>query len=326
MTEDLLQRSLLAEAEDVEAGYDLHTRVRAAVAAATTRRRRRRHAGLAAAAALVVAGAAAAVLADGGGGRGEAGDVQIQSPGAPAPQTSPGMPGRIAYVQRDGGLSILDLTTGETMVDVLDTPLELDAVDLSPDGQWVYVSTCCDADGIGATWRSPATGGSPTPVANTIGGHPRVSPDGRWLATVAGQHVVVVPADGSGGEAARIEYMADRAVSDVAWSPDGARLVFTLRGVESEPSVAVLRFDGHALVPDDAIPPQAGRFGLWGPDGTLAIIPAAPETASIASVSPAPDFTWFLAVDQDGTVSAHQGVTGDGVVLDAVEDAVAADW
>jgi WD40-like Beta Propeller Repeat len=274
--------------------------------------------------AAVAAAAGPAVLAGDGGG--EAGDVQIESPGAPAQETPSGMPGRIAYVRADGGLAILDLTTGDTTLDVLDRPLELDAVDLSPDGQWVYVSTCCDADGVGATWRSPATGGSPTPVANALGGHPRVSPDGRWLATVAGQHVIVVPADGSGGEAARVEYMADAAVSDVAWSPDGARLALTLRGVESEPSVVVLRFDGQALVPDDEIPPQAGRFGLWRPDGTLAVIPAAPETGSITSVSPAADFTWFLAVDQDGTVSAHQGVTGDGMVLDAVEDAVAADW
>ena len=41
MTEDLLRRSLEAEAEDVVAGPDLEARVRAAVTGAATRRRRR---------------------------------------------------------------------------------------------------------------------------------------------------------------------------------------------------------------------------------------------------------------------------------------------
>ena len=332
MTEDVLRRSLEAEAEDVVAGPDLEARIRAAVTGETARRRLRRRTLLAAAAALVVAGGIAAVLADRGP---ETNDFQTAPPSSPGtatdstpsvPAEAAPMPGLVALVTGDGRLATLDLATGgDAAFTLVDGPVEVNGVDLSPDGQWVYFSTCCEQD-VGATWRVPVAGGTPAQVGNIIGDHPRVSPDGRWVAAAAGQHVVVVPSDGGGGNGVRIAFMVDGTASDLAWSPDGTRLAFTERGVESEPTVRVLRFDGRNLVPDEDHPPQDGRFALWRPDGGLEVLAGGPLVDSIVSLSQNAAYTWILVLDQNGTLSGHQRPGPTELTIGDIQDAIAADW
>jgi hypothetical protein len=287
---------------------------------------------VAVAAALVVAGGTAAVLGDRGP---ETNDFQITPPASPrtatdstttVPAEAAPMPGRVALVTGDGRLATLDLATGgDAAFTLVDGPVEVNGVDLSPDGQWVYFSTCCEQD-VGATWRVPVAGGTPTEVGSAIGAHPRVSPDGRWVAAAAGQHVNVVPADRGEGHEVRMAFMVDGTVSDLAWSPDETRLAFTERGVESESTVVVLRFDGRDLVPDEGHPPQEGRFALWRPDGGLEVLAGGPLVDSIVSLSQDPAYTWILALDQDGTLSGHQDTGPTGLTLGDIRGAVAADW
>ena len=107
-------------------------------------------------------------------------------------------------------LMVADLQTGEqrelyTHGDPRDDsqeggPYYVDGVELSPDGQWVYFSTCCEP-AVGTTYRIPVAGGEP--VVLRQGAYPRISPDGRHLATSGCQFVFVPPADGGEGRRSR---------------------------------------------------------------------------------------------------------------------------
>jgi WD40-like Beta Propeller Repeat len=315
MTDDQLRRSLLAEAGDVIAGLELEARVRTAVTAAASRRRRRRTllAG-AAAVAVIATGTAALLLPD--WGKAAEQDVQAGSSGAPAapaparPSPAPaGQPERVAFVRDDGMLVVLDTLTGSYVERYTAGTQNINAVDLSPDGRWAYFSTCCE-HGVGATWRLPITGGPPVQVGDIIGGHPRVSPDGLTVAAAAGQHLNVVPFDAT-LDSQRSTIMAPGTVGDLAWSPDGTRLAYTVTSDSGSTEVRVASYrDGH-LTTDAGVAPQPGRFGVWRPDGTLQVLAAGP-----VAVSQDASYTWILTVGEDGTAAAVPGV----------QDAVAADW
>ena len=102
-------------------------------------------------------------------------------------------PDVVALVREDGWIVVADLSSGEQrelhLVGNPDAPPVgqeeggpqlVDSVDLSPDGEWVYFSTCCEpADGT--SFRISVDGGEPELVGK--GAHPRVSPDGRFVAT-----------------------------------------------------------------------------------------------------------------------------------------------
>jgi dipeptidyl aminopeptidase/acylaminoacyl peptidase len=126
---------------------------------------------------------------------------------------------------------------------------------LSPDGRWVVLTLQTVAptyDGYRqALWvvsTDPGTD-APAPRQLTLGArndwHPRFSPDGRTLAFLSDRRplieeepkrtwpareredttqVYAVPLEAPGGEARRVTDLP-RGVSDLAWSPDGSRLV-----------------------------------------------------------------------------------------------------
>jgi dipeptidyl aminopeptidase/acylaminoacyl peptidase len=107
---------------------------------------------------------------------------------------------------------------------------------LSPDGKWVaYTVGTLDAKEDEAdtdVYMVAVEGGAP--VRLTSGKkpetRPRFSPDGRYLAFLAGRegkHTQVYLMDRRGGEAVKLtDFPAS--VSDLAWSPDGARLALVV--------------------------------------------------------------------------------------------------
>jgi len=125
---------------------------------------------------------------------------------------------------------------------------------ISPDALTVaYVVTQANAEADvqeSSIWMATLGGAAePRCIVPAHSSAPRFSPDGRWLAYLAGrgaaQQLFVVPL--SGGDARQLTF-APRAVTQPAWSPDSALLACVTR-------------DGGPAVPaeDDPVAKNAGR-------------------------------------------------------------------
>lgn len=113
---------------------------------------------------------------------------------------------------------------------------------ISPDGQWVAFtvrSLRAQEDDVDEdVYMVPFGGGDALRLtaSGEVETHPRFSPDGRWLAFLSdrdGQRTQAYLLDRRGGEAARLTGYPG-SVSDLAWSPDGKRLVLVVS--DADPS------------------------------------------------------------------------------------------
>jgi hypothetical protein len=201
-------------------------------------------------------------------------------------------------------------------------PQFIDSVTLTPDGRWVYFSTCCEP-ASGVTFRIPIDGGEPEQVA--LGAYPAISPDGRWLATATGEAISVSPID---GDDVLSSFDVGCCARGLTWSPDGSALAFTI-GIEAdaEPQVQRLAWDGTALTPvDSGKPDNPGWFATWLPDGTPNTVSGEP-VADDRSLNQDRTYEWSLWVDQDGTLLGQgPGVAGDRIPLEGLPPALVADW
>jgi hypothetical protein len=245
-------------------------------------------------------------------------------------------PALVALVRDDGWLITVDLQSGQQrQLHFVGDPNEssdveegrpsfVDSVDLSPDGRWVYFSTCCEP-ATGLTFRIPVEGGEPEQVAT--GAHPRVSPDGRYVATGGSTMVTVTAIDGGGGQAVTLETAC--CPRSLAWSPDGAQLaVVVASGAERNvPQVLLFGWDGTALTPRDlGKPDNPGSFVSWTPDGTLSVSSGGPVDDDRA-LSQDASYRWLLWVDEAGVLREQAGhESGDRTVITGAPEALAADW
>lgn len=335
-TDQLLRDALRAEAEGIEAPHDLFERITTDVA--TARRPIGRWLAVAAAAAVVVGVAASVLLSDD-----EEPVDTISGPSTTLPTTTPSStattlptpggdrPTEVALVREDGMLMVIDLMTGEqrelyTRGNPADDspaggPDFIDSAEISPDGDWVYFSTCCEPAG-GTTYRIPTAGGK----ANGLGpgANSRVSPDGRHVATSGCQFVFVLTADGQ--VAANLE--VDECVGSLAWSPDGRQLAATTATAPGvTPQMLLFDWDGSSLTrADPGKPDNSASFVAWAPDGMLHSMLGGPVEDD-RTVSQDASFHWILWVDEAGVVREQAGFeSGDRVPIEGLPEALAADW
>ena len=256
--------------------------------------------------------------------------------GAPATPTGE-RPTIVALVREDGWLVTVDLGTGEERELYFGGdpeappagqeeggPQFIDSVDLSPDGQWVYFSTCCEP-ASGMSYRIPVTGGLPEEVA--IGAYPRVSPDGRFVATSHGIYVAVTPVGRlEGGSSLEVECCP----SQLAWSPDGRQLAAVqTTGPEGQTHpVLLFEWDGTSLrSADPGKPDNPGSFVAWDPNGTLTTISGGGSTSSSRSLGQDVSYQWLLWVDRDGVVREQASLhSGELPAIADVPEALSADW
>lgn len=335
----LLRQALRAEADGVEATPEMLERTRRATDGRTSRRIAPWL--LAAAAVAIAVTVAAVTLAQDEETLHVVDDpdrttTTIVSTSTTAAESNPVRPDLVALVRDDGMLMTVNLATGEevelhTVGDPNNPapgteeggPYYIDGVDLSPDGETIYFSTCCEPVS-GNTYRIPVTGGEPELFA--VGAAPRVSPDGQWLATGGGTMVIVTPIDGADGSARTLE--VECCTRSLAWSPDGTQLAYVSgTGAPREgPQVIVLDWDGSALtVADQGKPDNPGSFVSWRPDGTLTTI-GGDAVAEDRSLSHDRSYRWLLWVDREGTVREEQLESGDPTPIEGLPPALAADW
>lgn len=244
-------------------------------------------------------------------------------------------PSVVALVREDGMLVTVDLTTGEERElysagdpreEIEGGAYSIDSVELSPDGAWIYFSTCCEP-AVGTTFRIPTEGGDVEEVG--FGAYPRVSPDGRFVATAGSESVFVFATDdvGTGREEFTLAVLC--CSSRLAWSPDGTRLALVHgTGAAGEArEVLLFGWDGTSLSPADLGKPEnPGSFVSWQPDGTSVISSGEPIDDE-RGLSQDTTYNWLLWVDEQGVVREQDGhVSGDRTPIDGLPKALAADW
>jgi hypothetical protein len=185
----------------------------------------------------------------------------------------------------------------------------------------VYFSTCCEP-AVGRTFRIPVTGGEPTEIGQ--GAYPRVSPDGRHLATSGCQLVFVSDADGT--DSTYLEL--DECVGAMAWSPDGRQLAATTTtGPDYAPQVLLFDWDGTSLTrAEQGKPDNPGSFVAWMPDGISNTFSGGPVDDD-RSLSQDASYRWLLWVDEEGVVREQAGFeSADRPPIDGLPEALVADW
>jgi Tol biopolymer transport system component len=108
----------------------------------------------------------------------------------------------------------------------IDTPFSNVALqDLSNDGKTLLIISSEGIVSEGPLWTIPAQGGTPRRVGDAVCNQARWSPDNRRIVCAGRTTITVMDADGSN---ARTLAAFSSPVDRVSWTPDGARLRFTL--------------------------------------------------------------------------------------------------
>lgn len=137
-----------------------------------------------------------------------------------------------AYSEADGKTSRLFLQqTGQnSRIEIVSLANQIvDGISFSPDGSWVYYSASGNGSGV-ILYRIPTIGGSPTKLLENVS-TVSFSPDGRSMAFrrangLENSAIVVSDKDGR-GERLVLQRSGPKAVSNVAWSPNGRTVVFS---------------------------------------------------------------------------------------------------
>ncbi len=173
--------------------------------------------------------------------------------------------GRIAQVASSGG-----------EVAPVDTPAPtMTLLAVSPDGGTLLV-----ADEVGQTafrgplWALPVLGGSPRRLGDAAGQAAAWSPDGQKIVYADGRDFFLANSDGS---EPRKLYSGPDQVTDLAWSPDGSVIRFSVGDITGPRSaqwqVPVTGKDPLPLLPGWNSP-SSDCCGRWTPDGKYFVFPS----------------------------------------------------
>jgi Tol biopolymer transport system component len=186
----------------------------------------------------------------------------------------------VFYAATDGSqLYVVTLKEGRNILrqvpltagDALDTPLPLRGVAFLfcaiPGGSAVIMAGSLDEFSPGGggdgwpLWRVPVGGGAPQRIGDLLGTSADVSPDGRSLALVRGNAIILASIDGSNP---REVHPLASAVYGLKWAPDGRRLRFTALRPGDSQGFWIWEASVTGGAPSPLWP---GSYGDWTRDG-----------------------------------------------------------
>ena len=139
--------------------------------------------------------------------------------------------------------------------------------DISPDHSQLLVADFVGPQAEAQAWILPLPTGNPRHLSDIVTHWAVWSPDGKQLVFAKGSDIFLANADGT--DARKLITVSGRPWS-IRFSPDGARLRFTLETPETNSSsIWEVQADGsglHALLPDWRNP-RSACCGVWSADG-----------------------------------------------------------
>jgi hypothetical protein len=266
----------------------------------------------------------------------------------PLPDPRPAPPEQIVAVTEDGRLVVVDTATGAEVRELAHPadprvpdeegpgPNTIDGLDVSPDGELVWFSTCCEPIS-GAPYRVPLDGSAPEAPAGVGGYAPDYGASARYVANVTSVGIDIEDPNGDFGLTWRAPSGVAGNIQAVAWSLDGRTAAITygqerrlalldvtgFLGAESETT----HFSGH--VEPVELPGDGWALPSFARDGSLVV--AHVTDGLVAQV--AIDVPTFLATGELVTADlpSHEGIpvsqdhdaTGEWlVVVEADDDGV----
>lgn len=177
--------------------------------------------------------------------------------------------GRIYFTETIGNrhtLAQASVSGGETVT--IPTPFSNALLlNVSPDGSRLLVREFDRTQLEGSLWVIPIVGGAALRLGDIVAHDGGWSPDGTRLVFARGEELYVASGDGS--EPRKLAAIPGRAVW-LRWSPDGARLRFTVIGAEGNTrSLWEVSAEGHGLrqLPLGRREHDLDCCGEWSPDG-----------------------------------------------------------
>jgi eukaryotic-like serine/threonine-protein kinase len=192
----------------------------------------------------------------------------------------------VAYVADEKGshgIWIRQLATGSTAQVELGSPGEIEGLNFSLDGNYLYFVKQDESVGVGSLFQAPSLGGAPRQVITDVDSPISFSPDGKRFVFVRQSNknktsnLILANSDGSGEQTLLVLNNPPRfSDNGPAWSPDGKRIA-----VADDPSG---EFDKFAVEIVDIASKTKTRLGTvdwiapdqmaWLPDGSALLFNA----------------------------------------------------
>jgi len=199
----------------------------------------------------------------------------------------------VAYVADEKGshgIWIRQLATGSTAQVELGTPGEIEGLNFSLDGNYLYFVKRDESVGVGTLFQAPSLGGAPRQVIVDVDSPISFSPDGkrfvfvRQVSKAKTSKLIIANTDGSGEQDLLVLTNPPRfSDNGPAWSPDGKRIA-----VADDPTG---EFDKYAVEIVDVDSKTKTRLGstdwlspdqmAWLPDGSALLFNARVAKASL---------------------------------------------
>jgi serine/threonine protein kinase len=193
----------------------------------------------------------------------------------------------LLHVMDDGGqqsLLLQNIPTNSTTQVVAPGPFGYQGLRFSPDGNYLYfLRTEPGSQSLKFLYRAPVLGGTPQKLVTDIDSNVTLSPDGKRFAYLLannpklGEYRVIIRSTEGSEEKTIATGPLNEAQLDVAWSPDGKRIVMPL----SQPGAALggmTAFDAESGKRNDFLISKDLFFSkpVWLPDGSGLLALAVP--------------------------------------------------